>query len=536
MTERGEDRGVRGRLPWLGILVPLGLAFALSVGLAYQTWDAARSHRRAAESTVRDHAGFGAHLLAGRVDRRMSQAMLFAFYRVDLAVRDGERWPPVEALAIEQEFRRCESELPRDARLFFRWADGVYDIVGPADPTLRPWLESWVPTAVAAVDPERPYGIRFGAPGVGPSGVAFRVFEGESGNALYGLDSCFRDPSGDVFEQSIAEAGVLPPTLVGDAPAESLFTVSAAGGNGNHVWGGPARYAGFSGSARVEPTATYAGLSITLRLHDAAMERLVVGGLPRSRLPEALGLVGLTALLFAVAMRQLKRGQELLRMREQFVRNVSHELRTPLQQVLLFTDLLRLGRVSSEEERDHAVGVIHRETRRLINLVENVLSFSRPGGDEAPRLRETELRDLASNVVESFTPIADERGVRLQVTGERVAVRGDPEALQRVLLNLLENAVKYGPDGQTVTVGIATRGGGGVLSVSDQGPGIPEGDRERIWEAYFRLGREERRNLTGQGVGLTIVRDLVERMGGRVRVDAATTGGASFEIELPVSA
>lgn len=533
MTERAERSNIRARLPWLGILIPLGLGFALSVGLAYQTWDAARAHRAAAEATVRDHATFAAHLLAGRVDRRMSQAMLYAFYRVDLAIRDGERWPPVEGLAISQELRRCEAESAAEDRVFFRWVGGQLDIEGPAHPDLRGWLEGWV-SEEAAVDRARPYGVRFGAPGIGPSGVAYRVFEGEDGNALYGLDNCFRDLGGNVFEQSIAEDGVLPPTLVGDTPGDSLFTVAAVDRAGEAVWGGPTAYAGFSGRAPVEPAAAYGGLTIVLRLQDSAMARLVVGGLPRSRLPEALGLVALTALLFVVAARQLRRGQELIRLREQFVRNVSHELRTPLQQVLLFADLLRLKRVSSDEERDQAVGVIHRETRRLINLVENVLSFSRPAGDSA--VRETDVRDLAETVIESFAPIAEERAVALDVTGEPVVVRGDPEALQRVLLNLLDNAVKYGPDGQTVTIHVSRRGGSGVVSVRDEGPGIPEGERDRIWEAYFRLGREERRNLTGQGVGLAIVRDLVERMGGSVRVGESSSGGASFEVELPVSA
>lgn len=527
-TSRPIDRG---RLPWLGIMVPLALGFVFSLGLAYQTWDTGREHRAAAEATVRDHAAFGAHILAGRIDRRMSGAMLYAFYYVDLGVRDGERWPGVEALRAEQELARCEAVIPRSERVFFRFADGVLDIDGSYDPGLRPWLESWVEAASTAPPGGRSFGLRFGAPGISPAGVAYRVFRRDGEVALYGLDNCFRDPSGDVFEEAVTEGAVLPPALVGETPADSMFSLSVRGGG---TWiRGDGYSDGYIGKAAVEPTAVYEDLSLELRLQAATAERLVIGGLPRSRLPEALGLVALTALLLGVAAGQLRRGEELVRMRERFVASVSHELRTPLQQILLFSDLLRLKRVSGEEAR-HAEASIHRETRRLINLIENVLWFSRPGSAplEAPT-GETELLTLATKTAESFRPIAEERGALLDVHGGEVVVRADPESLQRVLLNLLDNAVKYGPDGQTVRVSVTREDGSGVVLVSDEGPGIPRDARESVWEPYFRLAREERGNEVGQGIGLAIVNDLVERLGGRVGVvDGA--GGACIRVEIPV--
>ena len=94
----------------MGILLPLALGFVLSVGLAYQTWDAARQHRLTAEATVRDHAAFGAHLIATRLDRRMSQAMIYAFYRVDLEIRgDATRWPAVAPCAPSSPSRRSRA-------------------------------------------------------------------------------------------------------------------------------------------------------------------------------------------------------------------------------------------------------------------------------------------------------------------------------------------------------------------------------------------------------------------------------------------
>jgi len=494
-------------------MLPLGLGFALALGLAYQTWDATRDHRTAAEATVRDHAAFGAHILAGRVDRRMSQAMLYAFYYVDLAVRDGERWPGVDALRAAQELHRCEEALPPSDRVFFRWVAG----------------------AARAPEGARPFGLRFGAPGIGPAGVAYRVFHDGEDAALYGLDNCFRDQSGEVFEEALGEAGVLPPTLIGDTPNDSLFAFAALDADGQPIQGqwNP-DYGGFVGTARVAPEDAYGGLSLAIRLTDATAERLVIGGLPRSRLPEALALVALTALLLGAAARQLRRGQELLEARERFVAGVSHELRTPLQQILLFADLLRLSRVSGQEETLRAASVIHRETRRLINLVENVLSFSRPPPDRAAAQGgDTALLSLAGTVVESFRPIADERDVRLVVSGDEVAVRGDPDSIRQVLINLLDNAVKYGPEGQTIRLQVARREEMGVVTVSDEGPGIPPRERERIWEAYVRLDRDARALEAGQGVGLAIVRDLVAGMKGRARV-VDYGPGACFEIEIPL--
>lgn len=536
-------RRPRGGLPWVGILLPLALGFVLSVGLAYQTWDAARQHRLTAEATVRDHAAFGAHLIATRLDRRMSQAMIYAFYRVDLDIRgDGTRWPAVEGLRIAQEIDRCADLRPGPERVFFRWIDGgELQIAGPAHPDLRAWLLEWIPAAAGSHPETRSFGLRFGAPGLGPAGVAFRIFRTDAGTAVYGLDNCFRGPEGPLIEGALAEAEVLPPALVGPAPHDTLLHVAVLDGGGRPVGaagrqvpdGGPYAPA-FVGRTRLQPDAVWDGLAVEVRLSADTAERLVIGGLPRSRLPEALGLVALTALLLAVAARQLRRGQELVRMREGFVANVSHELRTPLQQILLFSDLLRLGRIEDAGERGRALSVIHRETRRLMGLVENLLAFGRSDAPTRPDLRRDalDLHDLAVSTAESFRPIADERAAGIVVHGDEVLVAGDPDALHRALTNLLDNAIKYGPDGQTVRIEVTSGGGEGRLVVEDEGPGIPEAARERVWLPHVRLA-DDAGVGTGQGIGLSIVRDLIERMGGRVTLAAAATGGARFTISLP---
>jgi signal transduction histidine kinase len=224
-----------------------------------------------------------------------------------------------------------------------------------------------------------------------------------------------------------------------------------------------------------------------------------------------------------------------MRARERFISNVSHELRTPLQQILVFAELLRMDKLRSDDERRHSMNVIERETRRLIQLVENVLAFARTNRDGMTLSREpVRLEPLIRETVTAFEPLALASRAALRVVADSQATAaGDPDAIRRALLNLLDNAVKYGPAGQTVTVSISERAGSAVIAIEDEGPGVPAADRERIWSAFSRLDREEEAAIAGSGIGLSIVRELVERMDGSVHVEDAENGGARFVISLP---
>jgi signal transduction histidine kinase len=236
-----------------------------------------------------------------------------------------------------------------------------------------------------------------------------------------------------------------------------------------------------------------------------------------------------------LAILQVRRQQELMRARERFISSVSHELRTPLQQILVFAELLRMEKLESDDERRHSLTVIERETRRLIQLVENVLAFARTSRDGVDLSREpVPLGPLVRDTVAAFEPLASASNATIRIVsiGDAVA-DGDADAIRRALLNLLDNAVKYGPRGQSITVTISENAGSAIVAVEDEGKGIPPGDRERIWTAFSRLEREEKAAIAGSGIGLSIVRDLVERMGGSVRVEAADGGGARFVLSLP---
>src|SRR2546427_3168524 len=196
----------------------------------------------------------------------------------------------------------------------------------------------------------------------------------------------------------------------------------------------------------------FGGTRVYVALRPDMAPKLIIGGMPRSPLPQLLILLALTAGLIVVALLQLAREYELARLRADFVSGVSHELRTPLAQIRMFSETLLLGRVRSDGERLRSLEIIDQEARRLTHLVENLLHFSRSERRLArlsPAL--APLAPLVSEAAEGFAPLAAARGVTLctELT-DGVVAPVDADALRQMLLNLLDNAVKYGPAGQVV--------------------------------------------------------------------------------------
>ena len=270
-------------------------------------------------------------------------------------------------------------------------------------------------------------------------------------------------------------------------------------------------------------------LTLAVALKPDAAGTLVIGGLPRERLTMVVGLLTLTVGLVGVALVQLRREAELSRLRSNFVSGVSHELRTPLAQIRMFTETLLLGRVRSETEGRRSLEIVAREAQRLAQLVENVLLFAR-GERRRPHITRsaTAVAPLVTDVVESFGPLAAARHARVVTDlDHRVAANLDRGALRQMLLNILDNAVKYGPEGQTIAVALRMQGDRLQLSVEDEGQGVAPRDAERIFDPFIRLARSE--DATGgTGIGLAIVRQLAELHGGRAWVD-----GARFVVEIP---
>jgi two-component system phosphate regulon sensor histidine kinase PhoR len=181
----------------------------------------------------------------------------------------------------------------------------------------------------------------------------------------------------------------------------------------------------------------------------------------------------LTAGLLVVAFVVLRRAAHLSQLREDFVANVSHDLRTPLSQIRMFSETLLLGRMGDQEERERALSIIRQQAINLTDLVDNILSAAGHGGAEVEPVR-VNLADLLREVEDTLGPQAADQSIdiRSDVRGGPMAMV-DPAVLRRVLVNLLDNAIKYGPAGQPETVTLLNDGANLDVVVEDSGDGIP---------------------------------------------------------------
>ena len=261
-----------------------------------------------------------------------------------------------------------------------------------------------------------------------------------------------------------------------------------------------------------------------------------------------LGGVLLLGLGFAAAAAlSLHRQYKLAEARRTFVAAVSHELRTPLAHVNALSETLLLGRAESPEQAQRWLRAIHREGRRLSVLTENILMHAR--GEQRGVRPAPQWKDVGATVHDAVSLIATQaetRSARIVIAGNAASGAGgwvDEIAMRQIVINLTENALKFGPEGQTVTVTLdlvrSSMPGNldGVLhlTVDDEGPGVPPADRDRIWQPFVRLA-EVGSAPAGTGLGLSVVRQLVAELGGRWSVSDAPRGGARFHVELPLAA
>jgi two-component system sensor histidine kinase BarA len=241
--------------------------------------------------------------------------------------------------------------------------------------------------------------------------------------------------------------------------------------------------------------------------------------------------------------------KEIDTLQASFLSTVSHELRTPLTSILGYTDML-LNQVAGPlgPEQLEFLGTIQRQGERLLKLIRTLLDMSRLEKGTMPlEKRPVKIRAVLADVVTTLTPVAIDKGVYLDLSLTPVA--GDPDRLHQVFLNLVENAVKFSSPGSYVTISAGEAEGGGdevgyilfaplrrklELRVADNGPGIPDRWKTRVFDAFYQLDNSSTREHSGTGLGLAIVLRLVEAHGGTVHVEDNTPQGAVFVVRLPL--
>jgi signal transduction histidine kinase len=561
----------------LGAVILLALALVLAATLAYQAADAARSHKMTAERTLKEYASFANWQLSQHAKNNLLTTLIMGLVRPAQLVKpdslETSLLTPYEVGALVEEGAGWCNCLGKVGFFFrFDWKDATLQSTESTVPVkvlrwardtiaeyvrVLPKITDVTPLTFGSPDgPLRPlsvvltndsYAMIIDEPDGKPRLLAFVVSRDLKGNpvVVYGFETDPQPFLSPTFQFIFKKNSLLPPSLVSAVTEDSVLAISVADLEGHEIYRSPGHDSHDHGFTSADTLKGHFGnLVLRVGLRPEYADRLVVGGLPRSRLPLLLGLFVLTAGLLVVALLQLRRQQELVRLRTDFVSGVSHELRTPLAQIRWFAELLHMGKLRSEEERHRSLRIIDQEARRLTYLVENVLSFSR-AERKANRISSaaTDVEREVRDALEMFAPLARSRRATLRSELEHgVTLEVDRDALRQILLNLLDNAVKYGPRGQTVTVGMAAthENGSGPrvrLWVEDQGPGIPAADRERVWEPYVRLDRDAEGATGGSGIGLAVVRELVGLHGGRTWLEEARSGtGTRVVIELPAIA
>ena len=221
--------------------------------------------------------------------------------------------------------------------------------------------------------------------------------------------------------------------------------------------------------------------------------------------------------------------------RRDFVANVSHELRTPLTAIRGYVEALSESDMPAEE-RHRFLEIVARHTARMERLVMDLLRLARlDAGQETLDVVVCDVRSLLQGVMSDLSPMSEARRQRIQtsIAADATILNGDPAKLHDALRNLVANAITYSPELTTVRIDAARAGPRIEIAVSDEGPGIPEEDRSRVFERFYRVDKSRARDPGGTGLGLAIVKHLVELHLGSVRAENRPEGGARFTVSLP---
>jgi len=495
----------------LVVIVLLVATLAITAWMALRAQNAAREHRRAAENVVRDWTRVAADELARRAE---AQATFYGTYPVLMKIHDAAPLPAARELA-----RTAKTPIERrNARLVvetFR-----YDGRGVRNPAFD---------AILANPPQPSEQL--------PVHVGERVF-------VYALSADKRTLTafevnraalGPFFELAMTMRPLLPRSLADGKIGNDAIRARAVDARGRVLFATRAAPdPQLAVRHRADDDGLLRGFTVEAAIAPETVPAIVTGGIPRA-LPVYAMLLVLTAALLVTAILQIGRERALARLRSDFVAGVSHELRTPLTQIRMFAETLQLDRIRSDAERRRSLAVIDQESRRLAQLVENVLQFSRgERGMLKISPRAADVGAIVRDAIDAFLPIAAARGMRVTASIDDGATAGvDDDAMRQVVLNLLDNAAKYGPDEQEIVVEVR-RGKRMVrIAVEDEGPGVPPRQRRRIWNRYTRLPRERERAIAGAGIGLAVVRDLVLLHRGRAWCETGMRGGARFIVEVP---
>lgn len=525
----------------------------------------ARERKMAAEQTVRDYARFASYLYSTRAYLFARDRALFEGFR---PIHPSDPWmrsqlpPPTVLAAIPDTTERCGP--PASWPIYRFRVDLPSRSVTYAGARPAPQIDAIIRDSIPKLA-QQPWVLlaRFGYLFVDPPGgretVAYAPVVDSALNvlAVYGYRSCYGVRDTTDYMNIWRVVKVLPPMMPGfveeatrstggpvdtsvmmmgskwprGMPPDSLLTLTITDAAHGTIYQAPPGKMGSSNYYGVAPLRYIGSTTFWVSLRPDVARHLVVGGIPESRVPASVLLLVGSIVLAIAGFASLRSEVRLVNSRQRFLANVSHELRTPLQQILMFVQLLRLGRTRTESERDRSLEIVERETHRLIALSNSVLAATK--AEHQLRSAPVDVANVVQTAADFFAPLAEARKMRIDLDIVEPAIaRGDPGAIRQILINVLDNAAKYGPIGQTIKIGVRNDGKMIRLWVDDSGPGIPASDAKNVWKPFFRAGGTLDDSTGGAGLGLSIVHDLATAMDADAALSTTPLGGTRFTLVL----
>jgi len=523
MIRRSTNMLLNGRRP-IVIVLMLVASLVLIGMLGWQSWRLQQSNDAAALSVQRDYG----NLAADEYGRRITAALGYRGYFQIISRIDEPASAEDMRATIEQ-----DASIAGAARLieglFVADSSGVLGDGLELSPALQQKLSELVAEGGELGGPYKSISV---APN-GPRLVYTRRTDENGASRVFGFTVAVAGIV-EYLQEALDGAPLLPESLGSGKVGNDKLFVEVLDANGEILLVANSL---FDYSLIVAKTmgddyqGVVEGYTIRVSVDPRSAGALVIGGLPANQLPLLLVIMAMVVTLLLTAIWLFRREQAVMNMRADFVSQVSHELRTPLTQIRMFAETLLLKRTRSEDEQQRSLEIIDRESRRLSHLVENILLFSRVS--DLPKV-DPQLQLVAPLVREVCETVrVTSQGAIINLTADdSITADVDDDALRQVLLNLLDNAIKYGPVEQQIIVAVSRAEEFVRIEISDEGPGIPAAERERVWGAFYRLGREQQTAISGTGIGLAVVRELIEAMHGRCWI-AETATGTCVVVELP---
>jgi signal transduction histidine kinase len=317
------------------------------------------------------------------------------------------------------------------------------------------------------------------------------------------------------------------------AGSEFVIAIEPDSGKGEMVATGDVRPADIRQRARIWMLPQH---TIGIRLQGAGLEEIMV----RRFQSNLLLILLLDIVLIAgawVVFRSTKKEMELAALKSDFVSNVSHELRTPLALIRMYAETLEMGRLKDEGKKREYYSTILHETERLSRLVNNVLDFARmESGRKEYHFAPLDLNDIVASVLqtyefhlqsEGFRPVTDFSPVPVRVTADR-------EALVEAVINVVDNAVKYSGEEKYLRIATRSSDGVGIIEIEDHGVGIPAEYHGKIYDTFFRVPGNFVRTKKGSGLGLTLVKHIVDAHRGSISLNSRAGKGSTFRLGFPL--